>query len=608
MISVWAVLVRTTGFGCQRLSTDSDDDAAIQALHAALDGGVRWLDTADVYAPTANDIGHNERLVARALDSWSGDRGDVVVSTKGGLVRRGKRWEPNGRAKHLRAACEASLAALGVDAIDVYFLHVPDPKVAIETSVRALAALKNDGLVRSIGLSNVTVTQLEAARAVAPIDCVQIELSFAHAAGFEGGVPEHCKAHGIRLVAYRPLGGVKGAKKASKDAVLKRIAKRHGVEPADVAIAWLYDLDERLVAIPGATRVETAARAGRPIALDAEDRAQLDVRFAAGVQLRTPRAKRKPSAEAPGEVVIVMGAPGAGKTTIATDYASRGYERINRDERGGTLAGLIPVLERTLAEGHTKVVLDNTYPSRASRNRVLETAWRAGVPVRCEHVATPIETAQVLAVRRMLDVHGALVDETNVKALAKVAANTFLPRAHFRYRDALETPTTEEGFTEVRTIGVTPSPFGTRRAVIVDADRHLWASRTDARTPVDVDDLVVRPELVGVLRAHAEAGDLIAAVSWRPESTVEITERCAAKLNETIAVELVACHHPAGPPMCWCRRPLPGLGVLLAHRHGLDLARSIYVSDGPVDRTFADRLGLELVLAERLLQSSSSRS
>src|SRR5262245_40281151 len=167
------------GLGCMRLSTerDRDETSAIAVLHAALDAGITYLDTADAYCWDESERGHNERLIARALASWSGDRSNVRVATKGGLTRPGGRWESNGRAKHLREACEHSLLALGVDRLDLYQLHAPDPRTPFATSVRALGQLKRDGLIGAIGLCNVTVGQIEEARRIAEIDAVQVEVS-----------------------------------------------------------------------------------------------------------------------------------------------------------------------------------------------------------------------------------------------------------------------------------------------------------------------------------------------------------------------------------------------------------------------------------------------
>src|SRR5688572_7541134 len=154
--------------GCMRLSTEPDRDEirALATLHAALDAGVTLLDTADAYGQDAGETGHNERLIARALATWRGDVSAIRVATKGGLTRPGGRWEADGRARHLVAAAEASRRALGVDRIHLYQLHAPDPRTPLSTSVRALASLKRDGLIQSIGLCNVNVGQIEEARRI----------------------------------------------------------------------------------------------------------------------------------------------------------------------------------------------------------------------------------------------------------------------------------------------------------------------------------------------------------------------------------------------------------------------------------------------------------
>src|SRR5262245_2496070 len=180
-----------------RLSSEPDRDEAraIAVLHAALDANIEFFDTADAYCWGEAERGHNERLIARALASWPGDRSRVRVGTKGGLTRPGGRWMADGRAKHLREACERSVAALGVERLDLYQLHAPDPRTPLATSVRALEQLKRDGLIEAIGLCNVTVGQIEEARRIAEIDSIQVELSVWHDHHFLSGVVEHCLAN-----------------------------------------------------------------------------------------------------------------------------------------------------------------------------------------------------------------------------------------------------------------------------------------------------------------------------------------------------------------------------------------------------------------------------
>src|SRR5262245_27745653 len=257
---------RPSGLGCMRLSTarDRDDERSIAVLHAALDAGVTMLDTADAYCWSGDETGHNERLIARALATWIGDRSRLVVATKGGLTRPQGQWAADGRARHLIAACEASRRALGVDRIDLYQLHAPDPRTPLATSVRALASLQRDGLIVRIGLCNVTVGQIEDARQLVDIDAVQVELSLWHDDNILSGVVDYCLANRIPVIAHRPLGGAQRARRISGDPVLAEIAARHpGITASEIAIAALADLSNLVVPIPGPTRIESATSIAR---------------------------------------------------------------------------------------------------------------------------------------------------------------------------------------------------------------------------------------------------------------------------------------------------------------------------------------------------------
>src|SRR5690349_3879074 len=296
----------TIGLGCMRLSTaaDRDDTRSIAVIHAALDAGATLLDTSNAYCHDDTETGHNERLIAEALRTWSGDRSNVEIATKGGLLRPGGKWVADAKAKALRAACEASRRALDVDVIDLYQLHAVDPKTALDTSVRALASLRNDGLIRRIGLCNVTVGQITAAREIAEIASVQVSLSPLDDESLRNGVAEYCRDHGIRLIAYRPLGGER-VNRLAKDTALVKVAAQHGVTAAEVALAWLMDLSPLITPIPGATKVENARSLGRVsgVRLTDDDRRQLDDRFS-GRLLRVPRSERRPRDGSDGEVVL----------------------------------------------------------------------------------------------------------------------------------------------------------------------------------------------------------------------------------------------------------------------------------------------------------------
>jgi aryl-alcohol dehydrogenase-like predicted oxidoreductase/histidinol phosphatase-like enzyme/predicted kinase len=595
---------RTIAIGCMRLSTDPDrdDDRSVDVLHVAFDAGVTLLDTADAYCLDETDVGHNERLIALALATWSGDRSRITIATKGGMTRPEGRWEPDGRAKHLRTACERSCQAMGVERIALYQLHAPDPRTPLSTSVRALAGLKRDGLIAAIGLSNVTVGQIEEARRITEITSIQVELSVWNDASLLSGVVAYCLAHRLQVLAYRPLGGRRSQARTKNHPVLQGIAAAHGVSPFDIAIAWLVDLPGAIVPLPGVTRVETAAASARAqqIVLTDADRRLLDDAFPSARLLRGDRTVAPPSRH-DAEVVIVMGLPGAGKTTLTERFVAEGYQRINRDELGGTLRALTGDLDRALAAGISRIVLDNTYGSRRSRAEVLHTAAAHRVPVRCIWLTTSVDQAQVNAVSRLLLRYGRLPADEDLVALRKQDASAFLPTVQFRYQRELEPPDDTEGFAKIEALPFVRKALDghTNRAVIVWCDDVLLRSKAGHRTPVDPDDVVIDEVLAAALRRDRKDGHLILGLSWQPEiaegtrtaaNVAAVFERMNALMGFSIEVEY--CPHPAGPPSCWCRKPLPGLGVLLMHRHRLDPARSVYVGGGAADPGFASKLGL----------------
>ena len=595
------------GLGCMRLSTatDRDRERAIEVIHTALDAGAILLDTADSYCFDDTETGHNERLIGEALRTWRGDLDSVVVATKGGLRRPGGRWVPDGRVRHLREACEASLIALGIDTIDLYQLHTVDPRTPIETSVRALSALQQEGLIRTIGLCNVTVGQIEAARRIAGISAVQVSLSVLDDENLRNGVAEYCREHGIRLIAYRPLGGDRIGR-VTRDAVLVRIAARHDASPEEVALAWLCDLAPGVVPIPGATRVASAASIARvrALRLDDEDRAVLDTRFPAGRFLRVSRSQRRPAGAADGEVVLVMGMPGAGKTGIALGLAGSGHERLNRDDRGGRLADLVTELDAGLSAGRRRWVLDNTYAARSARRDVIECAWRHGVPVRCVWLDTPLAEAQINAVERLIDAYGHLPTPEDVRARGRTDHRCFGPDAQFRYERQLEPPSPDEGFTTIEKITfVRRRAAGFRnRAVIFEVDGILCRSAKGDAVALDPADVHVPDGSRALVLHHIEQGYVPLAIAWRPQleeqkTTAGHIDACLARMREEIGIdiEIRYCPHRAGPPVCWCRKPLPGLLLEFRARHRLALEESILVGRSPADRTLAGRLSMTYV-------------
>ncbi|MFO0682302.1 MAG: aldo/keto reductase [Sandaracinus sp.] len=254
-----------------------DEAQSLRTIHAALDAGMTLIDTANVYCLDDRDLGHNERLLAKGLASWGGDRSAVRIATKGGLARPGGAWRSSARPEALRKACDESLRALGTDRIWVYQLHAPDPAVPLEDSVGELAKLRAAGKIEHVGLSNVDVSEIERARKLVPIVSVQNRMNPHDRRSIDNGVLAHCEKNGIAFLPYSPVGGGRGRAKIAADTTLAAIAKKHGATAPEIAIAWCAQAASVCFPIPGASRPESAISSARAaaITLDAEDLAAL---------------------------------------------------------------------------------------------------------------------------------------------------------------------------------------------------------------------------------------------------------------------------------------------------------------------------------------------
>jgi len=269
---IGGVRVGAVGLGAMPMSLAGRPDEArsLRTIHAALDAGVTLIDTADAYCLGESEMGHNERLVAKALTSWPGGRDGVLVATKGGHTRPGREWGLDGRPEHLRQACEASLRALGVEAIGLYQLHRPDPKVPFAESVGALAELRAAGKVRMVGLSNVSVDQIELARRIVEVASVQNE--FSPRFRRSEGELAWCAAHHIAFLPWSPLGGIgRGGMLGQRHSAFAEVAGGRGVSPQQVALAWELAKAPVVIPIPGARRPETIADSAAAASLRLDD-------------------------------------------------------------------------------------------------------------------------------------------------------------------------------------------------------------------------------------------------------------------------------------------------------------------------------------------------
>ena len=572
-----------------RLSTDSerDEERARQTIAAAVAVGVTVFDTARAYGRDETELGHNERLLARALrassappDKRSGHPAPRIV-TKGGMTRPAGAWVPDGRAKAILADCEASLVALDGLPIDLYLIHAPDSRTPWRTSVRALARLLDQHMVERVGVSNVNRRQLDEAIELVPIAAVEVALSLDDDRALRGGIVERCAELGIAVIAHSPLGGPRRAPGlADRNRTLADTAQSLGATPAEVALAWLLDLAPNVVPIPGARRPETVRSAARAATLANNPDAAAVLRRALG-RVRPPRpVEPTPATTDDGDVVLVMGIPGAGKSLVASDYVARGYVRLNRDDRGGALRELADALEAELASGARNVVLDNTYLSRAARSHVIETASRHRARTRCVWLDTPLAQAQVNLVERLLDAFGALPTPDEVRALARRHPGLLAPTSQMRTVRELEPPMIDEGFADVETIAFVRrrAPDPARAGVFVAAgalDREGWEQAIADGDPS-------APHLL---------------FHWSPGDAPGALEPGRARLEAAIngSVDVALCPHPGGPPVCWCRPPLPGLPLAFARAHHVDPARSVLIGTGPAHRNLAAALGARYV-------------
>jgi aryl-alcohol dehydrogenase-like predicted oxidoreductase len=266
------VQVSAIGLGGMPMSIEGRPDEArsIATVHAALEVGVTFFDTADAYHLHAGEVGHNESLIANAVRSWGGDTSNVLIATKGGHLRPGDgSWTVNGRPEYLKEAAKASLARLGGDAIGLYQFHRPDPDVPYEDSVGAIRDLLDDGVIRLAGISNANPAQIELANEILGGRLASVQNQFSPA--FRSSEPELVLADrmGIAFLPWSPLGGIRSAGAlGDRFAAFQQVADARGVSPQVVALAWHLAQSPHVIPIPGASRPESIRDSATAVDLD----------------------------------------------------------------------------------------------------------------------------------------------------------------------------------------------------------------------------------------------------------------------------------------------------------------------------------------------------
>lgn len=315
-------------------------------------------------------------------------------------------------------------------------------------------------------------------------------------------------------------------------------------------------------------------------------------------------------------VLLIMGFPASGKSTITADLAAQGYTVLNRDTEGGHMRGILQKFQESLVGG-ARVVLDNTFCTETDRRPFIEAARDAGVQIECRWMTTSAEDAQINALHRMWDRYGRVFfDAADLKAhpVANKDPNMFPAAAIFSYRKRFEKPTVEEGFSKVERVPFTRRPFqGTQKALILDYDGTL---RRDAMEvggqyhyPVKPSEVQVLPNREAVLQRYKDQGYLLLGASTQSgiakgHLTSDDALACFRETNRQLGhdVSHAHCKHGSFPVSCYCRKPQSGLGVYLIRLYNLNPSECIMVGDLSTDRSFAARLGFQFVDADEFFK------
>jgi aryl-alcohol dehydrogenase-like predicted oxidoreductase len=239
-----------------------DRSRSLATIHAALDAGVRLIDTAFAYRAQTDTDGHNELLIAQALRTWSGDRDSVVVATKGGHYRHPQDppggWSLSGNPTFIKNSAKTSARALGVESIALYYHHRPDPSVAYEDQIGALVDLIDQGVIRTAGISNANPDQIRLARGLLGANLVAVQNQFNPVFRTSEPELELTGQLGLAFVTWSPLAGIARQHSGSSGfPVFDDVAAAHGVSTQQVALAWALAKGQHVIPIPGASRPES---------------------------------------------------------------------------------------------------------------------------------------------------------------------------------------------------------------------------------------------------------------------------------------------------------------------------------------------------------------
>ncbi len=275
------VYVSAIGLGAMPLSLRDrpPESQAIQVIHRALDLGVTFIDTADSYCKDESDKHHNEQLIHKAFSNYNGDISNVIVATKGGLMRHNGDWTRNGNPDHLRETIRISFEALGGSKpIDVWQYHAPDPNYTIEESLTPVKEAVEQGLIRFVGVSNFSVEQIKRARDVVDIVSVQNQYNPWYRQPEFDGVLEYCENEGLTFIPWSPLGGSRRIGRLEDIPVFTQLAKEKGISVYVIVLAWLRSKSPVVLPIPGASKISSIENSVKAVdvKLSAEEVQKID--------------------------------------------------------------------------------------------------------------------------------------------------------------------------------------------------------------------------------------------------------------------------------------------------------------------------------------------
>ncbi len=240
------------------LSDRPTETQAITVIHQALALGITLIDTADSYCKDESDKHHNERLIAKALQQYPGDTSQVIVATKGGLIRPDGNWIRNGNPNHLRETIRTSFEALGgTKPIDVWQYHAPDPNYTIKQALKPAQEAVEEGLIRFIGVSNFTVEQIKEARNLVEVVSVQNQYNPWYRQPEHDGVLKYCQTENLTFFPWSPLGGSRRVSRLQDISIIAQLAQEKAVSVYQIVLAWLRAKSPCIVPIPGASKVSS---------------------------------------------------------------------------------------------------------------------------------------------------------------------------------------------------------------------------------------------------------------------------------------------------------------------------------------------------------------